>query len=391
MPLLCITEISNHSGCKTVTICYVPVKDAVMQRFLSIFHVLAFSVLFPFLPAWACTDFVVKATDGTVVAARSMEWGADLGSRLAAHAHGEQRVSRTPKGKPGLQWISKYGFVGTDVSGLDAIVDGMNEKGLSFGELWLPNYTQYPQASTSTDSAIIDVTDLGAWILGNFASVVEAKEALKNVIVSGTPVPSFGGLPTVHVALHDAHGNNLVVEWVDGKQLIYDNPNGVLTNAPPFPWQTINLKNYIQVRAKNPQPIQVQGTILGPPGQGGGFLGIPGDWTPPSRFVRTTAMLQFAEAATNTESGIILAQHILNAVDIPRGDVRETIDEREFTDYTQWVLIKDLTNKAIYFRSYGNLTLRKLDLKNVDFNQQQRIERIPISGGKSYQEVTLPR
>lgn len=338
--------------------------------------------------ASACTDFAVKSKDGSVIAARSMEWGAELNSRIAIHSRGEDKISKTPSGADGMHWKTTYGFLDADALGLEVVVDGVNEKGLSFGMLWFPDYIQYASMKPGSESSAINVTDLGHWLLGTCATVEEAKRALANATVFATDIPSFGGAPNVHVALHDANGNNAVIEFIGGKQLIMDNPGSVLTNAPPLDWQLINLKNYFHIDANNPQPLQVVGTVLGSPGQGGGFLGIPGDWTPPSRFVRTSAMLHFAKQTADRGGAINLAAHILNAVDIPRGDIREQSGGHEYTDYTQWILIKDLSGKALYFRSYDNLTLRKLDMTKLDFSAGKTPRFVPIAGGSPSQDIS---
>jgi choloylglycine hydrolase len=340
------------------------------------------------LPAFACTDFQIKTSRDVVIIGRSMEWGADLQSRLVVHPENEQCTSRAPGGKPGLKWTSKLGYVGVDANGLDTSLDGMNEKGLSFGLLWLPEYTKYQDVAPDQTDEAIDLTDLGAWILGNFETVDEVKTALTRVRVCASVVPSFGGVPTGHVALHDAHGNSLVVEFVDGQQKIYDNPIGVMTNSPTFDWHLTNLKNYLLLRADNAAPVKVAGTILSPPGQGSGFLGIPGDWTPPSRFVRTAAMLAFASKVATPQDGVNLTEHILNAVDIPRGTIREKIGGVDYTDYTQWALIKDLSDRHFYFRSYENLSLRMLDLKKLDFSPTAKRRYVTIGGGQSTEEIT---
>jgi choloylglycine hydrolase len=334
--------------------------------------------------ASACTDFALKTEDNCFIAARTMEWSADLQSRLAIHGRGETRKAHSAVGEP-LTWTSKFGYVGFDANHLDAIVDGVNEKGLSFGLLWMPSYTEYPEIKPGAKT--LDVIDLGSWVLGSFQTVDEVKAALKSITISADNLPSFGGIPTAHMAVHDARGHHVVVEWIGGKQIVYDNPTGVLTNSPPLDWHLINLTNFMMVDSKNPKSIEIQGTVLSPPGQGGGFHGIPGDWTPPSRFVRTCAMLRFAKPGANTEAGINLAQHILNAVDIPKGDITTTVNGQEFTDYTQWAVIKDLTSPAMYFRTYDNLTLRKLDLKNLDFSKTDNMRYIEISGGAAWQAV----
>jgi choloylglycine hydrolase len=333
--------------------------------------------------AFACTDFQLKANDGAVIVGRSMEFELDLQSRLFVHPRGEKRVSDSPSGK-GLQWVSKYGFVSANAVGLDTVVDGLNENGLSVGFLWLPESTEYQDVLPGGESRAINILDLGAWILGNFDTVSEVKAAMKNVVVWGKFMPQIQGVPTLHVSVHDAAGNSLVIEFVDGQQKLYDNPNGVLTNEPAFDWQIVNLRNYLNLRALSSGRVNFGGMVLNPTGEGTGLLGIPGDWTPPSRFVRATTMIHFARPADNALQGVNLAQHILNAVDIPKGVV---LDDTGSSDYTQWVLIKDLKNKAVYFRSYDNLLLRSLDLKKLDFRPGAKSRSIPISGGLGFVEV----
>lgn len=224
---------------------------------------------------FACTDFQVKTVDDSVVIGRSMEFALDMQSKLVSHPRGEKRVSVAPDGKSGLQWTSKYGFIAANGVGLDIVVDGMNEQGLSVGFLWLPDSTKY-QDPTGKEQ-VINILDLGAWMLGNFASVDEVKAAMSNVVVWGKVMPQIQGIPTLHVSLHDASGKNAVIEFIDGQQKIYDNPNGVLTNEPTFDWQVTNLKNYINLRALGYSPVNFRGMVLTPTAQGSGMLGIPGD------------------------------------------------------------------------------------------------------------------
>jgi len=291
-------------------------------------------------------------------------------------------------GKTGLKWKSKYGYLGLDADNMPLAVDGINETGFSLGLLWLPG-TVYQDVPGATPEVAMSVVDIGHWILGNFKTVAEVKAAIGNVRVWAPKLADWGGTPTAHLALHDAQGNSVVIEFVDGQQKIYDNPGRVLTNAPTFDWQTTNLRNYIHVSAANAQPAAIRGSVLAPPGQGGGFLGIPGDWTPPSRFVRTTAMLAFAKAVKDAPAGVNLAQHVLNAVDIPLGDVREATGELDHSDYTQWIVVKDLTNRVLYFRSYDNLTLRAIDLKKLNFTEGTKSRRLtPIAGGNPVIDVT---
>lgn len=308
---------------------------------------------------FACTDFAISSKDGGIVTGRSMEWGDNLGSQINYFPAAQKRVSKAPGDKPGKEWTSKYAYYGINAHKQDLVLDGLNDQGLSMGMLWFPTAV-YQTVSEKEASNAVSIFDLGFYILGNFKTVAEVEHDLQTTKVWGAVDPKWPLNPTVHLALHDATGKNLVVEFIDGQIVCHDNPNSVLTNTPDFPWHITNLANYISLSPDTPTPLHVKGAVIAPSGQGGGFVGIPGDWTPPSRFVRTSCMLTYADPANTTKEGIILAQHILNAVDIPKGDIRDK--STGYNDYSQWSVIKDLKNKKLYYRSYDNLSLRCLDL-----------------------------
>lgn len=316
---------------------------------------------------YACTDFVIESGDGAWINGRSMEFGQDMRSSLISHPRGEQRFTKGPSGKKTIKWTSKYGYIGADALGLDTMVDGMNEAGLSVGVLLFPG-AEYQKILPKDEQMAMDYLDFGGWILGNFSTVAEVKEAVQKIKVWGHPVTSAKIQFPIHLAVHDAQGNNFVIEFVKGEMKTYDNPNSVLTNYPTFDWQMTNLENYINLSAINAAPVNLKGSVLGATGQGSGLFGIPGDWTPPSRFVRITTFIRFAKPAATATEGVNLAQHLLNTVDIPIGVVRDRDQNASHEDYTQWILIKDLNHKILYFRSYGDLCLKSIDLAKLNFN-----------------------
>ena len=337
----------------------------------------------------ACTHFQLQAKDGAILIGRSMEFAQPLKSEIVSHPRGETITSSAPQGKPGLKWTSSYGYLAVNALGLNTAVDGLNETGLSIGGLWLPNDTEYPSVSAGQQQRALSVIDFGSWLLGNFATVAEVKQSLGLVTVWGPKVAELQGMvPPLHYAIHDATGAAIVVEFIGGEMKIHDNPNGVLTNSPPFDWQIINLKNYVNLKALNAKPIDLSGMVLGQAGQGSGLLGIPGDWTPPSRFVRATVFKEFAKPAENSEQGVNLANHLLNTVDIPLGVIREKNAVAD-GDYTQWVVIKDLTNKMLYFRSYENLSLRAIDLKKLELKVGAAPQSVPVHGGNGIEIISF--
>lgn len=334
------------------------------------------------LPAVACTDFLLTTTRGEPVSARSMEWAAGLNSQVIIHPREENNRASIPYPESdaplAMSWKNKFGFAGINANGLDVTVDGLNEKGLSFGLLWLPEYTKYQTVSASQKGAALSITDLGSWVLGNFETVEEVKTALPTLKVWAPEIPSFGGIPTAHAAIHDASGKSIVIEFVNGEQKIYDNPAGVLTNAPTFDWQTINLKNFVGLKPENVAPVKLAEQTLAPSGQGSGFFGIPGDWSPPSRFVRTAAIVKYANKQDTIGGAVNLAQHILNSVDIPQGTIRDVIAGKTYCDYTQWAVIKDLSGRKLYYRSYQDPQLRSIDLASTDFSPGSKRKSIPV-------------
>jgi choloylglycine hydrolase len=356
-------------------------------------------LLLPGQRADPCTSFRVETKDGAVFVGRSMEFGVDLSSSLMVVPRGFRFTSPAPDGAQGLSWQAKYGFVGMNAKGIDVMTDGLNEAGLSVHLLLLPGYAKYQELGPQDTGRALAHVGVGNWILSNFATVEEVKAAIQNVAVFGYEPSGIGFLP-LHYAVHDSK-SALVIEYVNGQRHIYDNPIGVLTNSPPFDWQLTNLRNYINLTNLNVDSLRLGSEILRPIGQGTGLLGIPGDYTPPHRFVRGTALAYAAVPPATAAEGVNLAFHILNSVDIPLGAVASrastsasgtpagTASARAGGldyDLTQWVTVSDLTNKIYYFRTYRNLALRKIDLKKLRFSGTT-IQHMNIESGEQFVDV----
>lgn len=350
------------------------------------FGVVAFALMFA-SQALACTDFVVKAKDGTLINGRSMEFAKPMASLAVAHPRGEALQSTAPGGQKGMSWTSKYGYVLITSWGNQGPNDGMNEKGLSLGFLWYPA-TKFPSVSKDESAKAVEILDAAAWLLGNFATVQEVKDSLGNVVIWGAKNPTLGGVPPLHIALHDAAGKNIVIEFNDGVMNVHDNPIGVLTNEPSFEWQITNLRNYANLTVTDVPPVKINGFTLSSTGHGAGLLGLPGDPTPPSRFVRTVLNTQLSLPAADAVGAVDLAEHILNAVDITKGVDR--LNSRTLAgDYTQWAVMKDLTHKIIYYRSYDDLSLKAIDLGKLDLTPGAKVKSISIVGKSgSFKDVT---
>ncbi len=309
---------------------------------------------------YACTDFRLTAKDGTVIVTRSLEFAQDLKSELRSSNRDRVFSMAAPNGKPGLYWKAKYGYVFLDALNADVAMDGMNEQGLSVEILYLPGYAKYQAVPANEETKVLPYAHFGDWVLSNFKTIDEVRAALPNVYVVQEKTPGFGDtIFPVHYAIYDASGNGLVVEYVDGKMHVYDNKIGIMTNSPTYDWHLHNLANYTNLAPVNPPEVIDNGEKFGATGQGFGMLGLPGDISPPSRFVKTAVLTRTAIPAADAVGELNLAEHIINNVDIPLGLARELQKGNQPTnDVTQWVVFKDLTNKKLYYRTYNDLTLR---------------------------------
>jgi len=327
--------------------------------------------------AEACTSFVVPTSDGGVVYGRTMEMGFPLKSAAIVIPRGYAMTALGAGGKPGaMKWTGKYAAVGLNAFDMPVLIDGVNEKGLAGGALYFPDYVGYADPAKADPAHSLAEWDFIGWALTNFATVAEVKAALSGISVVGVADPNLGVVPPLHYTLHDASGASLVVEPVDGVLKVYDNPLGVMTNSPPFDWHLTNLRNYVKISPVNAPPLHVGGEVIPPIGQGSGLLGIPGDPTPPSRFVRALGYALSAEKKPSGIESVRAAEHILNNFDIPRGWVRP--GDASAWELTQWSTIADLVNRRFYVKTYDDQVLRSIDLMSLDLDAKT-IVTAPLS------------
>jgi choloylglycine hydrolase len=132
-----------------------------------------------------------------------------------------------------------------------------------------------------------------------------------------------------------------------------------------------NLRNYVNFSMTSAPPVKVGPVTLKPTGQGSGMLGMPGDFTPPSRFVRAVAFSQSVMPSETGTNAILEAFHILNQFDIPKGAAREHEKDEHgniLADYTVWTSASDLKAKRFYFRIYENSQIRMVDLMKMNLD-----------------------
>ncbi|HMK37413.1 MAG TPA: choloylglycine hydrolase family protein, partial [Desulfomonilaceae bacterium] len=330
---------------------------------------------------------------GTVVIGRSNEFGIDANSQIVFEPAGKDFISKTPDGRPGKSWKARYAFLG--INGLELVEcfgEGMNEAGLSVEGLFFEE-SKYEAVDQKDTSNAVSSNDFVSWVLGNFGTIDELKRELPNVRVWGESVARLGGPLPLHFAAHDPSGKSIVIEFINGEKKVYDNPIGVMTNMPEFPWHITNLRNYLNLNAFIPKAKDFNGVSIQATGTGSGWLGIPGDWSPPSRFVRIACLVNTCSPAKDGKEALNLAKHILNTVDIALKSVEASIkgktgSEAVVQEYTQWSVLLDLTNRVMYYYSYNDMNLKAIDLQKMAASKPQNAKVIPISGEFSATSVT---
>ncbi len=337
--------------------------------------------------ASACTGITIRPADGSVVFARTMEFGADLKSNVIIVPRGYEFAGTAPGDKPGMRWKAKYGIVGINAFDEPLVADGMNEKGLHIGLFYFPGYAEYQEVKPEHTSRALAPWELGTYLLSTCSSVEEAEQAAKAVLVGEVVMEKMGIVPPLHLVATDASGKSIVFEFVSGELTVHLNPLGVMTNSPQFDWHMTNLSNYVTMKSKNFEGIDLAGNKIKPLGQGSGMLGLPGDFTPPSRFVRAVAYSQTALPVETAKEGVLQAFHILNQFDIPKGAAMGVEHGVEVADYTLWTSAVDLKNLRHYFRTYENSQIRMVDLQQVDFNAQS-IKTISMRGDEVIEDLS---
>jgi len=353
------------------------IKHRITRQLASMLGICALLLSSAARPAEACTGIRLIAVDGTVVYARTLEFGIDLHSEIMMVPRGYARTGTTPDGTPGLKWTAKYASVGMNGVGLPVLFDGLNEKGLSAGLFYFPTSAGYMPYTIADAPKTIAQWEVGSWILENFASVAEVKANIGNIVVPAVVFAGWGFSPEAHYIVHDASGNSIVIEYVGGKLQVYDDLLGVVTNSPAFDWQMTNLRNYVNFSMSNAAPVKVGPITLAPFGQGSGMLGLPGDFTPPSRFVRAVAFSQSVLPSATGSEAVLEAFHILNQFDIPKGAARDREKDAHGNtpaDYTLWTAASDLKARRYYFRTYDNSQIRAVDLMKMNLDAKEMVK-----------------
>ncbi len=293
------------------------------------------------------------------------------------HTFGE-KVTITPRNfkfsfRNGKKYENHYAITGMALPFNDypLYFDATNEKGLSMAGLNFPNDAVYNQRMSDKDN--VASFELIPYILCGCKSVCEAEDILKNINITDDAFDEKLKPTFLHWLIADEN-RAITLEQTEKGLCIYENPVGVLTNSPEFSAQMINLKGYLNLTAKEPENRFSDKIALKPYSKGMGGIGLPGDLSSMSRFVRASFVKLNSVFDGTEEEKISQFFHILYSVYQQKGCVR-TKDGFEMTNYSSCCNVK----KGIYYYAtyYGN-KIRGIDMHKEDLESDRLIVYDPF-------------
>ncbi len=240
--------------------------------------------------------------------------------------------------------------------------DAVNEKGLGMAGLNFVGNAVYRDREEGKDN--IAQYELLQWILCQCASVKEARVLLDKINVTRTPFSEALPPAQIHWIIADRDACITVEAVADGLK-VYDNPVGVLTNNPPFDEQLFALNNYMHLSAKTPANTFAPGLELRAYSRGMGAIGLPGDLSSQSRFVRAAFVRMNAVSGSGEKESVSQFFHILGAVDQPRGCCVLDDGQCEITLYTSCC---NASRGIYYYTTYDNHQITAVELHNENLN-----------------------
>ncbi|EEM88330.1 penicillin V acylase; cysteine peptidase; MEROPS family C59 [Bacillus thuringiensis serovar pulsiensis BGSC 4CC1] len=269
--------------------------------------------------------------------------------------------------------------MGINHQGRIIMADGVNEAGMTCATLYFPGFATYSQ-SIDDNTTNLAPFDFVTWSLTQFNSVKELKKSVDSITFLDIPLPDLGLTPPLHWILADKWGDCIVLEPTSEGLKLYDNPLGVMTNSPEFNWHLQNLRQYIGLKSEPFAPTEWSNLPLSAFGQGSGSMGLPGDFTPPSRFVRAAYGKQNIQGIDSEEEGVSALFHILSNCEVPKGGV---ITEEGALDNTIYTSVMCMESGTYYYHTYDcrqiiavHLFHENLDtdeIKAYPFQRKQKI------------------
>ena len=315
-----------------------------------------------------CTSLAIKTED--FYFGRTMDLDYELNSA----------VIFTPRNYPFIlrktaQLTNHYAILGMgmEVDGYPLYADAVNEKGLCIAALNFPDNAYYPQEQTPNK---INITpfEFIPWILGQCANLTEVRVLLSSTHLIDLPFRK--DIPNTPLHWHIADkDSSIVLEHTRDGLGVFNNPVGVLTNNPAFGFQLTNLSQYLNLTYNYPQNCLTEAADIKPCGQGMGCVGLPGDFSPASRFVKAAYLSLNSVCDKDEESSMAQVFHLLDAVAVTKGSVLNREDQCNITTYSCCI---NADKGIYYYKTYANSQITAINL-NRELLEDTQVKKFPLS------------
>ena len=268
---------------------------------------------------------------------------------------------------------SHYAIIGmaTVVQGTPLYYDATNEYGLSMAGLNFPNNAFYPSMQAGKDN--VAPFEFIPWILSKCKDVKEAKALLNHINLVNIPFSAQLPLSPLHWMISDKQ-ESVVVESMQGGLHIHGNPIGVLANNPPFEYQLFHLNNYRNLKTDNGQSEFSQKLSLNEYSQGLGALGLPGDVSSMSRFVRMSFNRAHSLCEDDENASVSQFFHLLSSVETVRGCCVTPSGKHSVTVYSACM---NTDRGLYYYTTYTNRQIHCVDMHKTQLDGRE-IYRFPL-------------
>ena len=260
---------------------------------------------------------------------------------------------------------TKYAYAGfsMSVTNTPIFVDGINEHGLMGCLLYYPRFAHY----NNYDDGRFNLNPIYfmTYMLGCFTSINELLDNLDKVNFIDEKVA--GGDAPVHYIISDRSGETIIIEPDEQGLSVHRNTIGVMTNSPNYDWHVQNLRNYIGMQTMARPAQQLGNLTLQPFGEGTGLIGLPGDYTPPSRFARVAYIKHLLDQPADEMAALSMMHNVLASVTIPMGLHKNAQGGVEGTLYTSVMCSESLT---YYISTKDNHRISAIKLDNIKDNSE---------------------
>lgn len=313
-----------------------------------------------------CTTARIKSIEGNYYWARTMDFAQDFfdnGGEFLYFPAGQGVINLTGES------TTRYSVMGMGLPDTTFMIDGINSEGLVGGSFYFEEATGTTlEALAKKDKQAVVLDELVFTFLSQCATVEEVATmaATMACLEKGTPnviTGLEGHLIPLHMTFTDEKGQSVVLEPDhDGELSIYMNTIGTMANSPTYPWHMTNLRNYVNLSDYTVDRLDINNLHIKDIESGSGLLGLPGDYTSPSRFVRIS-MLTNMMAPVHDGDAIRQLYTAFNSVIIPKGIEKNTPTT---SDYTAYWIGYDLKNRRMELLSTHTQTFTRTSIKEAE-------------------------